>query len=154
MPLEAAPQVSVSLEAVPWLWWTFAALMILLQLIILVLIAGRPSAVAVIGVTLPFLCGVCALTATALILNHIHVNTPPPGSGGTEGDSFATHPHYLIPLLYMIWAICGIVGLTSVVLSIVMLRRGVRVPAPAAGASPPDKPSQVTRSPHEAKATP
>ncbi len=59
----------------------------------------------------------------------------------------------LIPLLYVIWCICGVVGLTSVVLSLVMIRR--RTPAAATPSAPvplSDRLSELPRSHAEKEA--
>src|SRR5437879_482148 len=122
-------------NSVPWVWWAFAAVMVLLQLVTLIVIAGRPSAVAVIGVVLPLACGVCGLVATGIILDYVHAM--PPHERDYSGD--------LIALLYVIWGICGVVGGTAAVLCMVLLRRGV--PAAASNAVAADKLSEVARSP-------
>ncbi len=127
----SSPSISVSVSNVLWPMWLAVGIMILLQLIILVVIAGRPSAVAVMGVTLPFLCGVCALVATFLILGHIDqtMSSQEASVDPNQIHKFGNHPHYLVPLLYAIWGICGIVALVTVVLSMVSLKRGPRLPA-------------------------
>jgi len=126
-------------EAVPWLLWTALGIMIVLQLIILVVIAGRPSAIAVIGVTLPALCGLCGLGATWLILEYIRRSSL---SGSSELED---HTGHLIGLIYVIWVICGVVALTAVVMSIVMLRRGSVLVARSGITAPQGDPSEGKR---------
>jgi hypothetical protein len=117
-----------------WLVWTAVIVLILLQLTILVLIAGRPRAVAVLAFGLPVLCGLCAIGASAIILYYmdlsLRVHTRA-GSASAEG-----YPHYLMPLLYVIWGICGLVALVTVVLCVIAMRRKEPVPEEATNKLP------------------
>jgi hypothetical protein len=100
--------ISLSVTDLPWYWWAIVGVMILLQLITLVVITGRPRAVAVIGLVLPVMCGVCAVGGTAMILSWTQ-------------DSAADR-HQFLPLFYAIWGLCALVALVTVVLCVVPLK--------------------------------
>jgi hypothetical protein len=121
---ESDAAISFSVNSVPWL--AIVGVMILLQLIILVVLTGRPRAVAVIGLVLPIMGGVCAVVATDIIMSWTR---------GFEADR-----HQFLPLLYAIWGLCAMVALVTVVLCVLPMRcRAFPTPKPANGPKSPEE---------------
>jgi hypothetical protein len=127
-------QYETSVAALPpvpaWAWWGFAGGVLLLQLVIILILVGRPRAVAVIGVLVPVVAMSAAVAGTGLVLRHhdLVVTSQLYHSHGLN-EGVAVSPisetyDEIMPLLYVMWGAAGVLSLAAVVLCVLALWLG------------------------------